>query len=222
MTSQHYKELKSSIGDLRRHLLPSKFNDEGIYKERVFTGVIAFRVLSHAAIEEYIESRVSEIAISAASHCSATKIISDPAAHIASFNDKSYGVPPPTFNPLQPNQRKDWAEKIDLVSRVTQAAGSFVAFIKKDNHGIKEKNLTRLLLTVGLRHNDIDPVLISELDSFGEARGEVAHSSVAKHVRKKPNPKDELIRVKQIILLLKDLDTKLNVLVSSIVYPRQN
>lgn len=219
MASQHYKELKSAIGDLRRHLLPSKFNDEGIYKERVFTGVIAFRVLNHAAIEEYIEIRVSDIAINAASHCSKTRIISDPAAHIASFNDRSYGVPPATFNPIQNNQNKDWSEKIDLVSRVSKSAGSFVAFVKKDNHGIKEKNLTRLFLTIGLRHHDIDPVLVSELDSFGEARGEVAHSSVAKHVRKKPNPKDELVRVNQIVTLLKDLDKKLDTLASSIVYP---
>lgn len=216
MPSQSYRELKSSIRELRCHLLPARFDKNGLYRSRVFTGVIAFRVLSHAAIEDYIETRVAEIAIKAASHCSLTKKISEPAAHIASFTEKSYGVPPDTFNPPQKNQAKDWPERVDLVARVVGAASVFVNFVKRENHGIREKNLMRLLLSVGLRYSDIDPVLVAELDSFGEKRGEVAHSSTAKHARKNPNPEDELSRVNQLVALIKDLDDKLDRVLHSI------
>lgn len=57
MPSKHYSDLKTSIRSLRRHLLPAKFDPTGTYRDRVFTGVVAFRVLSHAAIEQYFEER---------------------------------------------------------------------------------------------------------------------------------------------------------------------
>ncbi len=216
MPSQHYNQLKKQVTSLRRHLLPSKFDSSGQYRERVFTGVIAFRVLCHAAIEDYIEERVISIAVKAASHCKNTNKISEPAAHIASFGDEQFGLPPETLVPPQSNQQKDWPYEIDLVARICKLSGNFVGFVKRQNHGIREKNLLRLLITIGLRHDDIDPVLVSELDNFGKLRGEVAHSSTIKHIRTCPNPEDELNRVNNLVSLLRELDRKLDKLILNI------
>ena len=79
-----------------------------------------------------------------------------------------------------------------------------------ENHGIREKNLLRLLLPIGADFSAFDPILISELDSFGERRGTVAHSSAIFHVTSKPDPKDELEKVNNIVSLLRDVDRELD------------
>lgn len=219
MPSEHYRELVSSLDELREHLLPQEFDAGGDYPDKVFTGVVAFRLLSHAAIEDYLEARVIEIAIRASSHSNSTGDISLPAAHLASFNDMKFGSPPASLAPPRPNQNAGWPERIDLVARVVKSSSLFVKFAQKDNHGVKEKNLMMLLIPVGLKHSDIDPLLVSELDNFGERRGDFAHSSASKHVRNSPNPEDELNNVLGLLVMLEDLDEKLDRTLASIPPP---
>jgi hypothetical protein len=47
----------------------------------------------------------------------------------------------------------------------------------KSNHGIKEADVLKLFLPLGIQHTKLDPMLVADLSSYGSARGEVAHKS---------------------------------------------
>jgi hypothetical protein len=110
----------------------------------------------------------------------------------------------------QDNQKKSWPERIDIKVRVQKSATSYIRHARIENHGIREKNLLRLLLPIGADLSSFDPILISELDGFGERRGVFAHSSAITHVTSRPDPKDELDKVNNIVDLLKDVDKELD------------
>ncbi|WP_139312707.1 HEPN domain-containing protein [Acuticoccus yangtzensis] len=216
MSSEAYKELKASVKILRLHLLSKKFRTDGYYRDRVFTGVISFRVLSHAAIEEYLEKRAIQIAVSASAICKKHGRISHSAACLVSFSKKIFGEPPDTFDSPQPNQQKIWQEKIDMKTRVSVAASLYISNIKNENHGIREKNVLNILLPIGFPTEKIDPLMLAEFDTFGKRRGEVAHSSPKVHTVKKPDPEQELATVNRIINLLKDVDDELDSILASV------
>jgi hypothetical protein len=50
--------------------------------------------------------------------------------------------------------------------------------ISRDNHGIKEKNILGVFLPIGVLENELDPVWLGTMNSFGVQRGIVAHGSV--------------------------------------------
>ena len=206
MTSAHFEDLENSIGMLRSHLLPEKFDPTGDYIERVFTGVISFRVLCHAAIEDYFERRAIEIAKKAARRCKDTGTVSHSAACLVSFCETHFGQPPATLKPPQNNQNAMWPERIDMKARVSKAAGNFINHLSQYNHGIREENLLKILIPIGYPHDRIDEFMISQLDNFGKLRGEFAHSSAASHITRKPNPEVELNRVNDITGLLTQVD----------------
>lgn len=200
---------------LQNHLLPEKFSDTGTYPEKIFTRVLAFRVLCHAVFEEYFETRVFEIA-TAASKAGDRGKFSFSAACLVSFTEHSFGLPPDTIIAPQDNLKKTWNERVDIKTRLSKCATSHIRHARIENHGIREKNLLRLLLPIGVDFSLLDPILIAELDSFGERRGVVAHTSAKNHVRSKPDPKDELEKVNVIVNLLLDVDQKLSRVKASI------
>lgn len=76
---------------------------------------------------------------------------------------------------------------------------NFAGSVKK-NHGIKEKNLLKLLLPVGVEADSLDQTWLATMNSFGERRGEAAHRSTGSHrATQQVNPKDELKIVKSLI-----------------------
>ncbi len=68
-----------------------------------------------------------------------------------------------------------------------------------------QTNLLKLLLPIGIDSDDLDKVWLLNMDTFGEERGQIAHSSAIK-TKQPPNPADELERVKQIIQELEKVD----------------
>lgn len=215
MASVEYRELGATVGLLRRHLLPQRFDPTGNYRERAFTGVVSFRLLCHAAIEEYLESRVIMVAVKSSAAMKAGKM-SHAAACLLSFSETHFGLPPDTLSAPQPTQSKVWPEKIDIKERSRLTSSSFVASVRSDNHGIRERNILRLLLPVGFDINKIDPVLLAELDSFGQSRGQFAHSSARAHIKNKPDPKTEYERVKKIVQLLQAVDVEIDHILKAI------
>ena len=84
---------------------------------------------------------------------------------------------------------------------------SFATFtnIIQRNHGIKEENVLKFLLPVGIEKTKLDPTWLSTLNSFGTARGQVAHTSVRVH--QAIDPRTEFDTVMNMILPgVRDLD----------------
>jgi uncharacterized protein YpuA (DUF1002 family) len=72
------------------------------------------------------------------------------------------------------------------------------------NHGIKEKNLSNLLVRIGVDVTQINQTLICNMNSYGVVRGDLAHSTYKIH--KLINPIDEKNIVERIISDLQSLD----------------
>ena len=76
--------------------------------------------------------------------------------------------------------------------------------IQDDNHGVREENLMRLILPVGVRKDDLDALWITNLNEFGKRRGDLAHKAVK--AQQQIDPKNELQVVDALVVGLKKLD----------------
>jgi hypothetical protein len=169
-------------------------------------------------MEEYLESRATEIAIKASVAAQAGSI-NHVAACLLAFSDSHFGPPPDTLVPPTPNQAKAWPERVDIQERTRTISSNFIAYLKMENHGIRERNFLRIVLPIGFRTSAIDNVLLTELDSFGQLRGQFAHTSAARHIKSRPDPKDELDRVRKIVHLMLGVDQEMDRLLRLVSNP---
>ncbi len=58
-------------------------------------------------------------------------------------------------------------------------------------------NILRMLLPLGIQTPDIDPARLSTIDSFGNSRGETAHTSMK--IQTQPDPQAELRTVSDVV-----------------------
>ena len=214
MSSKHYRELRASVRSLRKHLLPAKFDPTGTYKDRVFTGVVAFRVLCHAAIEQYFEERSIEIAKNAFKQYRSTGLVSLPALALLGFSGREHRLPPATIDAPDPSMRKGWPSVIDTKQRLNDCTRDYIHRVSVENHGIREKNLLAMLVPIGVDPKKIDRLFLSEIDNFGSLRGDYAHTSPTVHTVKRPDPKDALDKIVSLLNLIEPVDKELDAILS--------
>ena len=196
--STRFRELRTRIRELRRHLLPNKFNSTGDYTDRQFDRTRAFRLLAHAEIESYLEDVVLDTANEAFLAWRDHGVTTVPLVAMVAYVEKNLGMVP---------DRHTSERETDLGVRVKDSLTAFNGYTRARNHGIREKHILRLLLPVGITLKDIDPTWLATTDSFGSNRGDAAHRS--KQVYSPPDPKSEYDIVTQIIEGLSDIDEKL-------------
>jgi hypothetical protein len=214
--SPQYQSLVSEHERLCRDLLPVEFVTSGIYPDNVITATIAYRLLSHAEIETYLEERASETALAAVKAWEDKRRASKTLLGLLAFSGQNIKSEPNTLDLSQPDKSGDWKDKIQLSKRLKNAINVFMHAIR-NNNGIREDNIYCLLLPIGVELSDLDPILITDLDSFGVRRGEAAHTSSRKYrASQQVNPKDELDKVKSIILRLNTVDETINALLLEI------
>lgn len=184
--SRLYRSLEKELKLLSRQFLPIKFSATGSYPDRVYRSVLAYRVLAHAEFEYYLEERVRELYLNAIRAWQAQKQISKILSSMVAFSGVEMEKPPETKVPQNSNQAGIWSEKLTLSARITKA-GNILNFAIERNHGVKEKNILRLLLPIGLDADDIDNVWLATINSFGEERGMVAHKSRIAYKRPSEN-----------------------------------
>src|SRR5690554_4327391 len=63
--STRFKEMRTRLKELRRHLLPAKFSPTGEYSDRQLDRARGYRLLVHAEIESYLEDVAREVATKA-------------------------------------------------------------------------------------------------------------------------------------------------------------
>ncbi len=122
---------------------------------------------------------------------------------VIAFSGQEMENTPDTITPLKCNKNVS-LDKLKITKKIDIAIRCFKSVIDQ-NHGIKETNLLKLLLPIGIDSDDLDQVWLLNMNTFGKERGEIAHSSGIK-TKKTPNPADELERVKQIIQELEKVD----------------
>ncbi|QYX79775.1 hypothetical protein [Streptomyces akebiae] len=91
-----------------------------------------------------------------------------------------------------------------LEARIEAARTDFHRYVWKQNHGIKEKNLLRLLLSVGLQEAEINSAWLDVTEAWATARGDAAHKGAKVQVR--TDPQMELKAVTDVLDGFRGLD----------------
>lgn len=208
MDSPRLVKLNASIKELRRLLLPGRFDPTGSYgqADKVRARALSFRVLGHAELESYFEDRAVEVATAALTAWKQHKHVSSITMHLLAFSGREMHSPPDTLEAPTDNKKKTWPEFIDISYRFERSVADFIRRVTKENHGIKERNIMSMMLPIGVHHSSCDQLLMTNLDQFGEARGLVAHNSTAAYVTQSVDPKDEYARLKSLVEDLRPLD----------------
>lgn len=170
---------------------------------------MAFRLLAHAEIESYIEERALQIAQDALTAWRAAGRPNSVTFHMTAFSGVMLTRPPASLS-APPNRQNDWQALLDPTKRVSKIYTSYIHDIRTNNHGIGERNLLKILLPLGFKISDFDPLLITEINDFSSKRGSVAHLSVRGHVQTGINPLDEYLQVKRIVTGLRHVDRCFN------------
>jgi hypothetical protein len=182
-------ELKKRLTILRRHLLPADLSATGSYSLRVLDRTRGYRVLVHAEFEAYLEDRCWAVASGAIQQWKLDK------------------KPRHVLMSLLTRCGPDASNGQTLADRIGKAGNGYHHLIQ-NNHGIRESNLMSLLQPVGIELTDLDGTWVSTVDSFGKARGEVAHTAVG--AQRPIDPRTELTTVKQLRDGFGDLDELIN------------
>jgi hypothetical protein len=189
---------------LRKQLLP-KLSATGSYNDRQIALTTAYRMLTHAEIEYYLEQRVWEVVINAKQAWDETGKPSRTLLGLIAFSGQIMELPPISLTPVRAVKVIN-PDKIKLDNKISIAINCFKRVIDQ-NHGLKESNLLALLLPIGIDSNDLDTAFFATMNTFGEQRGLVAHSSAAFYrMLQLPDPTNELNIIGQIIIGLTELD----------------
>lgn len=206
--SVRFRVLCKELNRLKKQLLPS-LSPTGSYSDRQLARTLAYRVLAHAEIESYLEDRVWEAVIEAKSNWDGLGKVHRTLICLVAFSGQAMDKPPDTLTPTKPNKTLP-QEKIKISKKIDLAINCFRRVIN-ENHGVKEANLLALLLPIGIDSDDLDPALLATMNTFGEQRGLVAHSSAtAYRTIRPPDPATEHNTVKQIIQGLSQVDELIN------------
>jgi len=194
-----YKNLKKRILTLRKQFLDFLPNDSPLPKNQ--DAMRAFKLLVHAEIESYIEYAVGEVW----SKCN------------TEWTKKKKVINPLSFLILYSSSRFDANDgQLSREDRINQILKSFKNLIE-NNNGIREKNIRLLVIPLGIDYSSIDQAWLAAIDSYGYARGLVAHNSIS--VNQQLDMNDELNNLDIVLKGIKKIDIKLQKISTSRIRP---
>lgn len=194
--SVRFRTLTRELNRLKKQFIP-KINPTGSYSNRQLALTLAYRVLVHAEIEAYLEDRVWEVVLNAKKNWDSHGKTCRTLICLLAFSGQMMEVPPDTLSPTK-GTKKVLEGKIKINKKIDSAIENFKRVIDH-NHGIKEANILALLVPIGIDSGDLAPDWLATMNTFGEERGIVAHTSATSTTIQAPDPATELRRVEQII-----------------------
>jgi hypothetical protein len=198
MASVRFRELERRLKKLRNRFLPAEFSPTGDYSELQLDRARGYRLLAHAEIEAFLEEKCKN-----AANSTLTQFRADGRPKLMLLNILSFHL---TQKPqLSEQQIKDiFARRTKHSETAATHAVTAYNYVLVTNNGIKEANLLRMILPLGLNPADIDPTWVNTLDTFGSNRGQVAHTSIK--TQQQIDPQNELKTMEQILMGLEKLD----------------
>lgn len=198
MPSSRFSTLSVRIEDLRKSLLPAKFDPTGDYSSAIYDRTRAFRVLSHAEFESFVEDRALEVIDQAYENWQERGVVSTSLLAVVAYRESKHTHPGSLVD------AKDDKKNSTLESRVKAARAEYNRYVRIENHGIKEKNILRILMPLGISASDINASWLGDIDSWATSRGDAAHKSGK--LQMTPDPKREYYTVKDILKGFRELD----------------
>jgi hypothetical protein len=190
MASRAFRSLESRAKHLGRVFLPAI---KPSYSLREYDRTRAYLVLCHAEVEHFLELRASGVVTQAKAKWDADGRARSPLLCLMGHYHKELPVRTP------------------ISARLQHAIKLFEGHVGS-NHGVKEINVLRLLLPIGVALTDLDPLWLADMETFGTLRGSVAHTS-ARAVSTPPDPNQARLLVGRVISGLESVDASLVALV---------
>ena len=209
--SDRFITLITQLNRLKDEFLP-EISPISSYSESQLSRTAAYRVLAHAEIESYLEERAWTIVIDAKTAWDTTGKTTRTLICLLGFSGLTMDKPSDTLsrnNVTQDNHDK----RLKISKKIVLSSNEFWKIID-NNHGVKEKNILALLLPIGIDSDDLDPAWLAIMNTFGEKRGLVAHTSATSYMTiQTPDPANELNTVNQITDELLRIDELINNLI---------
>lgn len=186
------KQLLSRIIFLENNILPSVRID-GNYSKKENDLIKSYLLLVHAEIESYFEDCVMQKVNIAFQKWTITRKKSTCLKSVLAFsgNDISYD-----------KTKKTDSNNIEF--RMNRAVNHFKGIIQKNN-GVKENDILKLFLPLGIELDELDETWLNVMESFGSTRGNIAHNSL--RVQRQLDRDTEMKRINnQIIPEIERLD----------------
>lgn len=161
--SKRLRQLYSRILFLENNILPSS-KIHGNYTRKEQDLIKSFILLTHAEIEAYIEDIAKDKIQQAIRNWNLTRNKSNCLKSVLAFVGSEI------------NFDNDSNAK-NLAHRINRIISHYFNSIIDKNHGIKENNILKILLPLGIEINQFDLTWLSTMNSFGATRGLFAHSS---------------------------------------------
>lgn len=184
--SRRFKQLKSRLNVIENTFLP-KIKPTGNYTKKEQDQIRAYLLLNHAEIEAYFEEVAENKVKKAFKSWKINKTKSNVLLSLVSFHETKIG-------------------EQGIVDRVNKTLTTYIHNLRQ-NHGIKEQNILSILLPVGLDIDDIDATWLNTISSFGQNRGEIAHTSAT--VQQPLDPATIKTTISQIMSEIEDIDIKI-------------
>ncbi|MFM6270121.1 MAG: HEPN domain-containing protein, partial [Dolichospermum sp.] len=174
--SDKFITLRTQLNRLKDEFLP-EISPTSSYSESQLSRTAAYRVLAHAEIESYLEERAWTIVIDAKKAWETGKTTRTLIC-LLGFSDLTMDKPPDTLKKPSNVKQDNHDKRLEITEKINSAIKSFKKVID-NNHGLKEKNILALLLSIGINSNDLDPnnTWLANMNTFGQKRGLVAHKS---------------------------------------------
>ncbi|TAE61445.1 MAG: hypothetical protein EAZ87_02040 [Nostocales cyanobacterium] len=209
--SVRFRILTRELNRVKKQFLP-KISPTGLYSDRQLMRTLAYRVLAHAEIESYLEDRAWEVVLNAKTAWDSTGKTSRTLICLLGFSGLTMDKPSDTLNRGRNINQDNHDRRLKISKKIDLAINNF-RWVKDNNHGVKEANILALLLPIGIDSNDLDPAWLATMNTFGEKRGLVAHTSATLYMTiQPPDPATELNTVKQITQELLRIDGLINTL----------
>ena len=189
-------------------MLPKVFSPTGEYTSRQEDRARGYRLLVHAEVESYLEDISRETVTNAIKKWKSEKKPSQIMISFLASYHSSWSATNELDNEEIINIARSRKNVTDSVNEIVELAQLQFTKKLKNNHGIKDKNFKTLIVPLGIEINELDATWLTNLDSFGTRRGDVAHKSA--HTQGTINPQDELNAVSNILIGLEELDRKIH------------
>jgi hypothetical protein len=170
--------------------LPDPPTSKVSYSDKELDATRAYIVLAHAEIEAFCENLALEKARAAKAVFDATGKVRPALRRIIAYH-------------VARNQRS-WSEVLAPTRNVAEPALRSYQKAIHDNHGIKRRNLEKMLFPIGVPDVRLNTTWLAQMDSFGSNRGTWAHQSA--RALNPPDPLSELTAVNRLLQGLLDLD----------------
>jgi hypothetical protein len=183
MPSSHFEHLEN-----RCNLLIQRFLDPAIAAEQAalqngmpvpqpnFDDFAAFRLLTHAELEGYFESKALDVLTALDTIFKNGQVLTSrfvALIYLYLWREKRQ----PSWPVVQGDDPQSRQQDAAYTKQLAQEALGFGRQFVAANNGIKESSIHVLSAVMGFFPDELDQVLVSELNQYGKKRGDVAHKS---------------------------------------------